>query len=494
MIVDAGPYVALLPAGGGDSVPTSIESSALLGVIGERLLHVDKDGAVVATLPPGTKVGPDVPLEKTLDLELAREVTIESPGASAVLVGQTRGGFAMFRTDGLAVHRLASANVRPASVVELDHRLAMLAINDTDADGNFNAIDESDLCFVDNLQADVPLDLPARTVPQRYVELATKLRAIGDAAKLARAQIRIWDAKPSDPLLVTFRARSDGPSDLGALRELARELQASVDKLGGDRVMTASVMFENGWRGEMRWSASTKQHRAQAGIGFALLDDPSEYTIALDPKVTTTLDESELGARKHIGPATCSGTIANLTDTAIANLEIACAGTGDDGKPKSRSQRLGKLGPHLGATYSITVPAIDGNEDIDAVPSLNGQPVVYLNRYAQTQHAAILELAKTVLAQTHMQVVRTSLEAQSTYRDDDKFRLVVLKVGPEFADAGTAKQETITEQVVELVKKFDQQQEPKQKTPRLVGLRLLEHDRQTTGWVYWAGKLQRQRR
>ncbi|HUQ05191.1 MAG TPA: hypothetical protein VM261_21960 [Kofleriaceae bacterium] len=190
-----------------------------------------------------------------------------------------------------------------------DRRVAYLVGHDVDGDGEVTNADEDDLCIGG---ADTALAVTPRKAPRRWLAAVPRLEAF---AALLGAE-RWYFSGTGELPRVTF-AGGDRRHDRAHRWADVGRAAAAVEDAVGDPTFDVVIEYEDGGRAMAEWDSNAAGRVRWAGVGGALVPDPSAYEVEL---TTATLVRDDSGAVQ------CSGTVINRTARALDGLSVDCVG------------------------------------------------------------------------------------------------------------------------------------------------------------------------
>lgn len=298
--------------------------------------------------------------------------------------------------DPTARSLLVIHGVLPTDISLVGGQLVMLAIVDTNHDGDFDGRDESDLCFA--APGPDPIDVPARRVPKQFVGIAAQLETLARTGALAGARLRFVADRT-----IEFAIPAAPPDATDNLLALVKQTQNQVTQLSkGIAGPPLSVMVradDTGQCAVSEWDAGVGEFLVTSGIGTAQLADRTQYAIEGDPKVTYARSEFI----DALDDATCSGTIKNISGRELSDLEVACAEHAlDDRHPARVKLRPSKLAPGATGSYRLTLGYAGVWSRLGLSVFSGGKRLAYFNTYGAKRNAQIIAAAMKIHAATRL--------------------------------------------------------------------------------------------
>jgi len=197
-----------------------------------------------------------------------------------------------------------------------DHVLALVA-QDTDHDGApDDARDEVDVCL---LPAKGPAHVDVRHVPKRVARGEAALAALADKTKATWQVIE----DPPGPMTVDLRVETRGGDELAPLRARVRALAGPVIAALGDPELRVEILYADGRRAASYTDDTLKRRVTIAGIGEAVVAEPSEFDLEVMRSLVVRDDKQQ--------QILCSGEVRNRSTHAIAGAVADCiAGRTDE--------------------------------------------------------------------------------------------------------------------------------------------------------------------
>jgi hypothetical protein len=368
--------------------------------------------------------------------------------------------------------------VRPTDLFLLDGQLIMLTIVDTNHDGDFDGRDENDLCFV--APGPDPVDAPARTVPKQFAGIAAQLDMLASTGVLAGAKLRFVADRT-----VEFAIRTAPPDTTDNLLALVKQTQSEVTQVAkGIPGAPLSVVIradDTGQRAVSRWDTSVGEFLVTSGIGTAQLADRTQYAIEGDPKVTYARALFGNG----LGDATCSGTVKNISDRALSDLEVACSERAlDDRHPARAKLRPAKLAPGATGSYRLALGYAGAWSHLGLYVFSAGKRLSYFNSYGAKRDAQIIAAAIKIHAATKLAYWTTLSAPAPSFLS--KLRNIYVRAPKELEEGPPADLQRAAAKALSLFVRGVPSDQRLEGTPRLL---ILHADTTRIGWTYANGKL-----
>ena len=245
------------------------------------------------------------------------------------------------------------------------------------------SITEADVC---SLPETGSVKFPTRSVPARYLD---KQDAVFRIAREIdhKATIQILDDLGA-PTTVHIEV-PDKRGDLDALRARARALHPRVTSLLGDRDAQTELELADHRSAYVRWSRERLRATVTAGMGDAQLYDPADY----DVEVRDLVDTAD-GEHVH-----CKGTLANLRDKPLAQVEVRCV-AGD----RDRVIRVPDLA--ASATFAFDETFDGESNDVAGLSVYAGtEPLFARDVDADTHTRALLDMALAAYGDAQLALV-----------------------------------------------------------------------------------------
>ena len=488
-------YVGRVPIAGGEAEDfTGITPGGFIAEIAGNVLFIDGEGAL-STIPGAT---PANAVATKLDLPALTDMIARDVGDKLLVTGSLAGKLVAFMTDGtLTMKQLTTDRVRIAGLVALEGgRSVVLARHDTDGDGEFEVTDESDLCAIQGARPDEAVAFDVRAVPKRYVPVAAKLATLTEQVDLKGAALRLVHSELRGVTSLAIESPESGPTEIAALHERARAVQAQVLALAGMDKLEVSIRYlGNGRRADSSWDADAARYLAAAGFGTALLTDPTEYSFEIDPAVKIAIEQDpySYGTPNSIGRATCTGTVKNITDAVLTAISVVCSNHTVIGTNTATAKLVPtKLEPGATGKYSIVITVADGDNAFPITLLVGDKPAAYRNAYAEKKIAEVLEVAAAVQAATGLAYEWTGQRTTGTSYDRKTVRVAVMKVPAAFEAAGAAKQAALVSTANDLFRAYYSRADDDD--PMDLEVELIRHDNDKTGWVFRDGTLIKEKR
>jgi hypothetical protein len=387
--------LARQPIAGGPMVDLAdMDASYFVGVFRDQLVLLGKTDRKLSLAPLAA-------LAKPTALALGTErLTIARNGDQTYVIAKTKDAYEVHSlADSVAKPILVTRGVRPRDVVQVGGQLVMLMFVDSDDDGELGDDDETDLCFA--APGSDPIDVPGRTMPKQFVGIAGQITALTRTGPLAGAKLRFITDRTVEFAMATVPANTAGDD----LRALVKQTQDQVTQLlisrpGAPQPVHLSVVIsarDTGQRAVSRWDNGAGEFLVTSGVGTAQVADRSQYSIEGNPAVT--YERSPFG--NEIGEATCSGTVKNISDHELSDLEVACSEHPlDDRHPVRIKLRPGKLAPGATGSYRFGIGYGGIWAHLGLFVFSAGKRLPYFNAYGDKRVAQIIAAATKVHAST----------------------------------------------------------------------------------------------
>lgn len=218
-----------------------------------------------------------------------------------------------------------------------DKRIAYLVGHDIDGDDEVTTTDEDDVCIG---AADKPLAITPRAAPKRFAAAVPAFEALATSLGTPHWRVNGTGETPG----VTFSGGSRRDDRARRWADVGRAAGAVTEAVG-DPTFDVAIEYEDGGRALAEWDASTGKRVRWAGVGGALVPDPSAYDVEISTETLVRADD---------GTVTCAGTVTNHTDRVLEDLAVDCVGgTTDKAIPVfPTSLRPGATGHFTGTTAS----------------------------------------------------------------------------------------------------------------------------------------------
>jgi hypothetical protein len=226
------------------------------------------------------------------------------------------------RRDGAneAAARVEGATVRTLPAVKggvaldgaepVDGEILALVAQDTDHDGApDDARDEVDVC---ELPASGDVTVPVRHVPKRVAAGEAALDRLATGAKL---HWKVLEDSPG-PMTVELTDDGKGGDDLAGLRARVRALSGPVVTALGDPELRIELEMSDGRRAASFTDESQHRRVEVAGLGEAVIGEPSEY----DLEIMRSMDVRDDKQQQIL----CSGEVRNRGAHAISGAVADC--------------------------------------------------------------------------------------------------------------------------------------------------------------------------
>lgn len=255
---------------------------------------------------------------------------------------------------------------------------AVLVQYDTDGSGVIGYDDEADLCIVpkgvDKLAA-------GRRHPLAKKAAFDKLAALAQG-DLEGAKLSIGDYL--DSAVAVFRAPGNGPTDAGALRTRAGELQAKVASATGDKSLGVRILYAGNDREAVAYFPRNSGGKLllAGGEKDKALHDPSQSDLAMSPGSVWKYKEGE-----KVGSFHCKGELTNNAKTA-RDLNIRCALSTDlmGDSVMEEAPTPNPVPPGGKATYDFYVGAGYEGDNMLIYVLEGGKVVPYFNEVLDRRH------------------------------------------------------------------------------------------------------------
>jgi hypothetical protein len=406
------------------------------------------------------------------------EPALQRSGAHAYLFVKNKDVYEIRALPDLSARPVLVAHgARPTAVVPVGDQLAVLAMVDSNGDGEFSAADdETDLCFA--APGPDPLDFPARVFPKQLTTVAAKLAPLTTEGPLAGARLRFTSEQRIE--------LSVAKAPAGELRELVKQTQDRVTQLS--ELPHLSVVIHARDTGQLAisdWDDDAGMFLVSAGIGDAQLLDRSQYQLEVNSKI---LYSSPSPQTSLVVEADCSGTVKNISDHALVDLEVECMNQILDRRRHAKARVApARLAPGATGTFRVGLGLTDRSKGYRIVFSSGGKRIPQfaahgLKRAEQLLAAATQVHETTQLAYAYM---------VSTLRPSPMSKLLKIYVRAPRAleDGPTAERESVAAKAVALLAPLGTKNVPDkglEVTPVLIVLR---GDGPLTAWSYANGKL-----
>jgi hypothetical protein len=470
-------------AGGAATELANIYGSYLLGIHAGHLVLQDKASEKVTIAPLA-----DAKKQTALDVG-STDVSLFQARDQSYLLAKKPGTYEVHALTGTATKPvLVAKGARPSAAIAIGDKLAVLAIVDSDGNGDHEYGEEADVCFV-SPGPDV-VELPSRTIPKRFVEVAKRLAAVTKEGPLAGASLRFTTDGPLE--FVEFTVAS-GTSDLDKLRELAKSTQEKVTQHSGLAQLSVAIAIrDNGRRAVSRWDAPAGAFLTSAGMGTAQVVDRREYKVEVDPAITLTRESDRYGMNREsrIGTVTCSGSITNISDKELANLEAECTNelheNFGDGKPAKGKVKPPKLAPNATGKYSVELGVADAAKGVPLTLYSDGARIAYLNAFANKRAESVLAVAAKVHDQTKLAYYSMVPAMIGPSYSRKKVVKIYVRGDKAFADGSKEARQTAAAAALPLFAEYTTATKNLEGDPMLLVLR---GDGFEVGWTYANGTL-----
>lgn len=383
--------------------------------------------------------------------------------------------------DGTTAELLATmTDARPRDAIRIGDRVALLVINDTDADGEATADDETDLCIAS--VGPEPFSVPNRRIPKRFLATAEQLAALTATGELAGATMRFFEVGGTE---VVELAMAEGSGDLDALRALVRRVQTQVQQLTGlPKLSVAIEVRSSGARALSTWDEDAGTFLVSAGRGTAQVVDRTQYQAKVDPKVGIALSNSY---GSELGTATCSGTIENISTTPLVDVEVHCTGEAF-GQKRSVNARLSPstLAPGAIGKYKVKLGEVDGSKPIPLSVYAGAMRLTYLNAFAEQRATAILAMATKLHEATKLRYRMMLQSADRAAFRGGKSVHVYLHLDAELAAGSPEARAAAAQAALPLVSEYLATDRNLEGPPVLL---LMPPDSMQVGWTFANGRL-----
>jgi hypothetical protein len=266
------------------------------------------------------------------------------------------------------------ADARGGFVRLPDKRVVYLVGHDVDGDDEMTNADEDDVCIG---PASAPLAVTPRSAPRRWLAAAPRLQAFAALLGAERWRFSGTGEVPG----VTFSG-GDRRHDRARRWADVGRAAAAVAEAVGDPTFDVVIEYEDGGRALAEWDPSTARTVRWAGIGGALVPDPSAYEVELSTSALARADD---------GSVTCAGTVSNRTTRVLEGLAVDCVG-GETDQPIPVFPT--SLPPGATAHFTGTTPADEDGALVATVhrPSVGESLLTYeparVERYERIASAA----------------------------------------------------------------------------------------------------------
>lgn len=452
-------------AGGASSEIADLHDSRFLGVHGDRLVLLGKSNhklSIVSVSAPKKRIEPSVPTE---------ELVMSQIRDQAHLIARHGDAYEVRKLDNLdAPPVLVTRGVRPVDVVRIQDRLLLLATVDTNHDEVFDGIDETDLCFAE--PGPDPIEVHTRTVPKQVVDVAARLAPLTASGPLAGANLR-FEKDDLVELTATLPPGTD-------LRALVQDTQARLTQLAAQPHLSLTLRDRtSGQRVDSQWSDSAGAFLVWVGMGNARLPDLAHHLLAVDPKVTRV----QTSAWRE--DTICNGTIQNISDHELSNIEVECPFLGEEDHRRARGKlQPNRLAPSGRGTYRILLD-YPASSHIGVEVFVDGKLTPYVNTYANNRMAKILAAATKVHDATQLDYWSVGSYRTGVY-ERNKVLAIYVRAAASFEQATPAAREAAA------AKALSQLRAVVTEDGRLSGaarLLILRGDGERIGWTYTQGKL-----
>jgi hypothetical protein len=387
VVVSHGNEVIRRPAKGGAGTKIAdLEVDRVLGMHGDQVVVMNRSSHKLSSLSLAS--GKRTELAITGD-----EIDLTQPGDTAYLIARKGDSYEVRGLADLAAPPvLVTRGVRPTDVVHAGDRLVVLAKVDSNDDGKLGALDETDVCFA--APGPDPIEVHARTLPRRLVDVAARLAPLTASGPLAGAVQRF---SPTGDLELTLASAPAG-SDLTGL---VRQTQTRVTELSGMPHLSVAIRVrDTGERAVSEWDDAAGAFLVSTGIGALQVADRPAYTLELDPKVTYTYTDS---FSHDWGDATCTGTVKNISDHPLSNIEVRCMQRWDeDERHKKAKVQPATLAPGARGSYRIAIGYTSSSPGPRVAVLVDGKRAPALNVYAEKREGEALIVAAKVQATTQL--------------------------------------------------------------------------------------------
>ena len=442
------------------------------GVVqGQAVLLSKKDRKV--SLAPLTSAAKPLPFEFMAD---ARSLT---QGAQVYAIGKIKNTY--------EVHALAAANARPllalrgrrpVSVASIANQLLVLAQVDSNGDGDFGGDDEVDLCVA--APGPDPIDALSRSIPKRFVGLDERLRSKTLTGPLAGARLQLISDRWIHVIIPTLPTGAMA-EDLGALVTRTQQQVAEVlpDHPAGPVSINLRVE-DTGQRAVSRWHRGAGMFLVTKGVGTAQLADRAQYLIEASSKVMYAG-----GYSSNFGDVTCHGTIKNIGDHELTDLEVACARSSISGYREVRAKlKPDKLAPGATGSYRLALGYAIQGEDFTLSVFSSSKRLPYYHTHGVREATRIIAAATKVHASTQLAYLHMVSRPSANFRSTE---LRIYVRAPKALEEGPVDDlERAAKKALALFKA----EVPRD--PRLYGVPkivIFRSDQKRIGWTYFNGKL-----
>lgn len=367
---------------------------------------------------------------------------------------------------------LVTRGVRPVDVVRIQDHLLLLATVDSNHDEVFGGSDETDLCVAE--PGPDPIDVHTRTVPRQVVDVAARLAPLTASGPLAGANLRF-----AEDDMVELAATLPPGTDL---RTLVQDTQTRLTELAAQPHLSLTIRDRtSGQRVESRWSDGAGAFLVSVGMGHARLSDRAHYPLEVDPKLTRP-------PASRWGPSNdgiCTGTIKNISDHELSNIEVECPFVGEDGHRRARGKlQPSRLAPGARGTYSIPLGYL-GSSSVGVDLFVDGKPTPHISTYAEKRIAKILAVATKVHDATQLDYWGVGSYRTGVY-DRDEVLAIYVRAPASFEQATPAARQAAAAKALSQLRAMIAADGQLSGTARLL---ILRGDGERIGWTYTQGKL-----
>lgn len=258
-------------------------------------------------------------------------------------------------------------------------------------DARIGSLDETDVCFA--APGPEPIEVHARTLPRRLVDVAARLAPLTASGPLAGAVQRFT---PIGDLELTVASAPAGNDPAG----LVRQTQARVTELSGMPHLSVAIRArDTGLRAVSEWDDVAGAFLVSTGMGDLQIADRAAYTLELDPEVSYSFTDSF----RDFGEATCTGTVKNISDHPVSNLEVRCMVRWEEDERKRKAKvQPATLAPGARGSYRLAIGLTSASPGPRVAVLVDGKRAPAINVYVEKRMGEGLIVATKVQAATQL--------------------------------------------------------------------------------------------
>jgi hypothetical protein len=372
--------------GGAGKEIANLEVDRVLGMHGDQVLVMNRSNHKLSSLSVAS--GKRAELAVTGD-----DIDLSQPGDTAYLIVRKGDSYEVRGLADLAAPPvLVTRGVQPTDVVRAGDRLLVLAKVDSNDDGKFGGLDETDVCFA--APGPDPIEVHARTLPRRLVDVAARLAPLTASGPLAGAVQRFT---PTGDLELTVASAPAGNDPAG----LVRQTQARVTELSKMPHLSVAIRVrDTGLRAVSEWDDVAGAFLVSTGMGDLQVADRAAYALELDPKVSYSFTDS-LG--HDWGDATCTGTVKNISDHPVSNIEVRCMPRREeDERHKKAKVQPATLAPGARGSYRLAIGYTSTSPGPRVAVLIDGKRTPAINVFAEKRMGEGLIVATKVQGTTQL--------------------------------------------------------------------------------------------